>query len=162
MVAPMVQAQDYVEIPRDTLMPSQEDHIKASDLLVFHCPFFHLTAFFELGLLRRSLSRINTVMPFSRGFTRLDNPRNLYNWGQKLKGLEHILSGYLDEEYMHEKRVLEKEIREVSKEYPSDRYISDGYDMLFSWLGMLARQYQRLGLLIPEDLTYTEGGDEGI
>ena len=31
------------------------------------------------------------------------NPRNLYNWGQKLKGLEHILSGYLDEEYMHEK-----------------------------------------------------------
>ena len=90
------------------------------------------------------------------------NPRNLYNWGQKLKGLEHILSGYLDEEYMHEKRVLEKEIKEVSKEYPSDRYISDGYDMLFEWLGMLARQYQRLGLLIPEDLTYTEGGDEGI
>ena len=90
------------------------------------------------------------------------NPRNLYNWGQKLKGLEHILSGYLDEEYMHEKRVLEKEIREVSKEYPSDRYISDGYDKLYSWLGLLATQYQRLGLLIPEDLTYTEGGEEGI
>ena len=51
---------------------------------------------------------------------------------------------------------------QFSKEYPSDRYISDGYDMLFEWLGMLARQYQRLGLLIPEDLTYTEGGDEGI
>ena len=119
---------------------------------MFHCPSFHLSVLFESGLLRRSLSRINTVMPFSRGFT----------WGQKLKGLEHILSGYLDEEYMHEKRVLEKEIREVSKEYPSDRYISDGYDMLFEWLGMLARQYQRLGLLIPEDLTYTEGGEEGI
>ena len=57
---------------------------------------------------------------------------------------------------------MEKEIREISKDYPTEKYLSDGYELLFSWLGALARQYQRLGLLIPEDLTYTEGGDEGI
>ncbi len=90
------------------------------------------------------------------------NPRNLYSWGEKLKALHQIMSSYHDAEYLKEYRLAQQNIREISKLYPSDRYISEGYEALYEWLGSLSRLYQRLGLLIPENLTYTEGGEEGL
>lgn len=90
------------------------------------------------------------------------NTRNLYSWGEKLKSLHHLLSAYHDEEYLQEYRMLQERIREISKEYPSEEYVSNGYGVLFEWLGLLSRLYGRLGLMIPENMVYTEGGDEGI
>ena len=55
-----------------------------------------------------------------------------------------------------------KKIREVSSFYPSGRYVSEGYEAIFEWLGSISRLYSRMGLMIPENLVYTEGGDEGI
>jgi hypothetical protein len=90
------------------------------------------------------------------------NVRNLYTWGEKLKALHQMISAYHDEEYTKEYFAMLKQGREVSKKYPSQRYIHDGYDVFFEWLGSISRLYSRLGLMIPENLTYTEGGDEGI
>ena len=90
------------------------------------------------------------------------NPRNLYSWGEKLKALHQILSSHHDQEYAAEYRAAMKRIRDVSMDYPSGKYVSDGYDALFEWLGSISRLYSRLGLMIPQNLTYTEGGDEGI
>ena len=90
------------------------------------------------------------------------NPRNLYSWGEKLKALHHLLSGYHDQEYEAEYRAAMKRIRDVSRDYPSAKYVSEGYDALFQWLGSISRLYSRLGLMIPQNLTYTEGGEEGI
>lgn len=90
------------------------------------------------------------------------NPRNLYNWGEKLKALHHIMSAHHDEEYLQEYRLAQKNIRDISRLYPSEKYVAEGYDILYEWLGSLSRFYQRLGLLIPQNLVYTEGGEEGI
>ena len=90
------------------------------------------------------------------------NPRNLYSWGEKLKALHQILSSYHDTEYLQEYRLAQKNIREISRLYPSERYVAEGYGMLYEWLGSLSRLYQRLGLMIPENMVYTEGGEEGI
>ncbi len=90
------------------------------------------------------------------------NPRNLYSWGEKIKSLHQLLSGYYDEEYNREFKLIQKGIIEVSKEFPSDRYTYESYDLLFSWLGAISRLYGRLGLLIPMNYTYSEGGEEGI
>ena len=90
------------------------------------------------------------------------NPRNLYSWGEKLKALHQIMSAYHDAEYLQEYRLAQKNIREISRLYPSERYVAEGYDMLYEWLGSLSRLYQRLGLMIPENMVYTEGGEEGI
>lgn len=90
------------------------------------------------------------------------NPRNLYSWGEKLKSLHQLLSSYHDEEYNKEFRTIQKQITESSKSFPSDRYIHESYDLLFEWLGSISRLYQRLGLMIPENMVYTEGGEEGI
>ena len=90
------------------------------------------------------------------------NPRNLYSWGEKLKALHQLLSPYHDEEYVREYRLIQQRILEVSRFYPADRYDVEGYDVLFGWRGAVSGLYQRLGLLIPENLSYTEGGEEGI
>ena len=90
------------------------------------------------------------------------NPRNLYNWGEKLKALHQMLSAYHDEEYLREHRAAMNTIREVSSFYPTERYVSNGYEAIFEWLGSVSRLYSRMGLMIPENLVYTEGGDEGI
>ena len=90
------------------------------------------------------------------------NPRNLYNWGKKLRALHQNMSAYHDPEYLQEYRLGQKNIRELSKNYPSEQYIVDGYEALYEWLGSLSRLYKRLGLMIPENMTYTEGGEEGI
>jgi hypothetical protein len=90
------------------------------------------------------------------------NPRNLYSFGEKLKALHHMISGYHDGEYENEFRAIMQKIGEVSKDYPSAKYVSEGYETLFEWLGSISRLYSRLGLMIPQNLTYTEGGDEGI
>ena len=90
------------------------------------------------------------------------NPRNLYNWGKKLRALHQNMSAYHDPEYLQEYRLGQKNIRELSKNYPSEKYLVDGYEALYEWLGSLSRLYKRLGLLIPENMTYTEGGEEGI
>jgi hypothetical protein len=90
------------------------------------------------------------------------NPRNLYNWGEKIKALHYLLSNYHDEDYLKEHRSATKRIMEVSRDYPSARYVSEGYEVLFEWLGSISRLYARLGLMIPENLVYTEGGEEGI
>lgn len=92
----------------------------------------------------------------------LSNPKNLYNWGKKLRALHHLLSSYHDAEYLQEYRLAQKNILELSGNYPSERYIAEGYAALYEWLGSLSRLYQRLGLMIPQNLTYTEGGEEGI
>jgi hypothetical protein len=89
-------------------------------------------------------------------------PRNLYSWGEKLKSLHQLLSPYHDEEYNREYRLIQKQILDVSREFPSYRYTHESYDLLFEWLGSISRLYGRLGLMIPENLTYTEGGEEGI
>lgn len=88
--------------------------------------------------------------------------RQLYQWGQKLKALHHMLSSYHDEEYLKEFRALRTTIIRISKYYPSERYLSEGYDALFEWLGSISRLYARLGMLISMDYSYTEGGEEGI
>lgn len=90
------------------------------------------------------------------------NPRNLYSWGEKLKALHQLLSSYHDEEYNREFRVIQKQIINASAGFPSERYTHESYDLLFEWLGSISRLYRRLGLMIPENLTYTEGGEEGI
>jgi hypothetical protein len=90
------------------------------------------------------------------------NPRNLYRWGEKLKALHQNMSAYHDAEYLQEYRLAQKNILELSGNYPSERYIAEGYAALYEWLGSLSRLYQRLGLMIPQNLTYTEGGEEGI
>ncbi len=90
------------------------------------------------------------------------NPRNLYIWGEKLKALHHLISSYHDDKYLQEYRLAQKHIQEISKLYPSDSYISGGFEALYEWLGSLSRLYSRLGLMIPENLTYTEGGEDGI
>jgi len=90
------------------------------------------------------------------------NPRNLYNWGEKIKALHHLLSSYHDEDYRKEYRIAMKRIGEISRDYPSSRYVAEGYEVLFEWLGSISRLYARLGLMIPENLVYTEGGEEGI
>ncbi len=92
----------------------------------------------------------------------LHNPRNLFHWGEKLKALHQILSGYHDQEYLSEYRLAQRRIIEISKSYPSEQYVREGYEGLHEWLGSISRLYQRLGLLIPENMTYTEGGEEGI
>ncbi|MGP6220969.1 hypothetical protein [Caldiplasma sukawensis] len=90
------------------------------------------------------------------------NPKNLYLWGEKLRSLHQLLSGYHDEEYLKEYRHIQKMMEEVSKSYPTDEYVRDGYDVLYEWLGSIGRLYGRLGLMIPQNLVYTEGGDEGV
>ena len=40
------------------------------------------------------------------------NPRNLYNWGEKIKALHQMISAYHDEEYLKEHRTAMKKIRE--------------------------------------------------
>jgi hypothetical protein len=90
------------------------------------------------------------------------NTRNLYNWGEKIKALHHLLSSYHDEDYRKEYRIAMKRIGEISRDYPSSRYVAEGYEALFEWLGSISRLYARLGLMIPENLVYTEGGEEGI
>jgi len=40
--------------------------------------------------------------------------------------------------------------------------VTKGYETLFGWLGSISRLYSRLGLMIPQNLIYTEGGEEGI
>jgi hypothetical protein len=56
------------------------------------------------------------------------NLKNLYNWGEKMKALHHLLSSYHDEDYKREYRSAMKRIMEISREYPSPKYISEGYD----------------------------------
>jgi hypothetical protein len=90
------------------------------------------------------------------------NIRNLYSWGEKLKALHQILSAYHDTEYLQEYRLAQKNIKEISRFYPSERYVEEGYEALYEWLGTLSRLYKRLGLMIPENMVYTEGGEEGI
>lgn len=90
------------------------------------------------------------------------NPRNLYYWGEKLKALHGVLSAYHDQEYLQEYRIMRKQIVDVSKNWPSSRYVSEGYELLYEWLGSISRLYTRLGLMIPENLTYSEGSGEGI
>jgi len=47
------------------------------------------------------------------------NLRNLYSWGEKLKALHQMLSGYHDEEYLREYRIAMKQTTDVSRDYPS-------------------------------------------
>ena len=81
------------------------------------------------------------------------NPRNLYSWGKRLKALHQIMSAYHDAEYLQEYRLAQKNILELSGNYPSERYIAEGYAALYEWLGSLSRLYQRLGLMIPQNLS---------
>ena len=90
------------------------------------------------------------------------NLANVFSWGHKIKALHELMSSYFDEDYVKEYRVARDQMLEVSKMYPSERYVSESYDLLFSWLGSISRLYGRLGLLIPMNYTYTEGGEEGI
>ena len=53
------------------------------------------------------------------------NIKNLYNWGEKMKALHHLLSSYHDEDYKKEYRSAMKRIMEISREYPSPKYISE-------------------------------------
>ncbi len=91
------------------------------------------------------------------------NLRNLYDWVGKLKALHHLLSYYHDAEYLQEYEAIMKRIREASKTYPSAKYVEGGYDVIFDWLDAISRLFSRLGMMIPQKLTYTEGsGDDGI
>jgi hypothetical protein len=90
------------------------------------------------------------------------NLANVFSWGQKIKALHELLSLYFDEEYTREYKIARDRLLEVSKMYPSERYVSESYDLLFAWFGSISRLYGRLGLLIPMNYTYTEGGEEGI
>ena len=49
------------------------------------------------------------------------NPRNLCNWGEKLKALHQIMSSYHDAEYLNEYRLEQQNIKETLRLYPSDR-----------------------------------------
>ena len=84
------------------------------------------------------------------------NPRNLYSWGEKLKALHHLISRYHDEEYLNEYSRVGDLMKAASAHYPTSRYVTDGYASLFEWLGAISRLYSRLGLMIPESLTYSE------
>ena len=90
------------------------------------------------------------------------NLGNVFLWGQKIKALHELMSSYFDEEYTREYKIARNQLMEASRMYPSESYVSESYDILFSWMGSLSRLYGRLGLLIPMHYTYTEGGEEGI
>lgn len=90
------------------------------------------------------------------------NLRNLHSWGEKLKALHQLLSSYHDESYLREYKLMMMRTREVSLYYPSQRYVSEGYGVLFEWLGTISRLYARMGLMIPENYIYTDGGEDGI
>lgn len=90
------------------------------------------------------------------------NLANLLHWGDQLKALHYNLQSYHDEQYLREYKILMQKIREASKFYPSGKYLTDGYEACFEWLGSLSSLYARLGLLVPENLEYTEGGDDPL
>ena len=90
------------------------------------------------------------------------NLGNVFLWGQKIKALHELMSSYFDEEYTREYKIARNQLIEASRMYPSERYVSESYDILFFWMGSLSRLYGRLGLLIPMNYTYTEGGEEGL
>lgn len=90
------------------------------------------------------------------------NLGNVYLWGQKLHSLHEIMSSYFDEEYTREYQIARNQLMAISRKYPSDAYVFQAYDLLYSWMGSLSRLYARLGLLIPQNYTYVEGGEEGL
>ncbi len=80
------------------------------------------------------------------------NKRNLYSWAQKLKALHQILSAYHDDAYRAEYDDVMKRMQKISALYPSEEYTAQGYELLYDWLGCISRLYQRLGLMIPENI----------
>lgn len=90
------------------------------------------------------------------------NSKNLYHWGEKIKSLHDVLSPYHDEQYNREYALAQRRINEISLYHPSRRYLVEGYDVLHEWLGSISRLYDRLGLMIPQNMIYTEGGEDGV
>jgi len=76
------------------------------------------------------------------------NPRNLYVWIMRLNFLHSFFIQFYEEETMAGYHEAENRIREVSKFYPSLKYLVEGYEAAFDLFGVIASGYENKGLLL--------------
>ncbi len=84
------------------------------------------------------------------------------HWHDMIEGLHQALSYYWDAEYKQDVDAVNELINEALKYYPSEEYVRNIYMALKEWLGAISRLFSRLGMMIPQTLTYTEGEGDGI
>lgn len=82
------------------------------------------------------------------------NPRNLYVWIMRLNFLHSFFIQFYAEETMAGYHEADNRIKEVSKYYPSLKYLVEGYEAGFDLFGVIANGYEDKGLLLdnPEGL----------
>lgn len=82
--------------------------------------------------------------------------KSAYAWYEKIRALHEIMRPYWDDEYGGEHREIEERMKEASLLYPGDEYVAKAYAILGNWIGVIASLYDRLGLLIPQNLVSSD------
>ena len=82
----------------------------------------------------------------------------LLQWFDMIRGLHHILEGYLDmyPQFLREHGIIIRQLKECSKLYPSDSYVLSSREWLINWAGMLSRLLQEKNLLVPEEFSFSD------
>lgn len=92
------------------------------------------------------------------------DPEHLFRWGEILKSLSNSLEAYQDHDFKENYALIQKELAAVSKyRYAQrDRYVYEGYEICHEWFGAIASLIDKVGLMLPHNYEYTEGGDDGL
>lgn len=92
------------------------------------------------------------------------DPEHLFRYGELLKSLSNALEPYEYEDYDEEYKEIRRKMAEISKyRYTHrDRYISEGYEILHDWYGLISKKLDYLNILLPHNYTYVEGGEDGL
>lgn len=92
------------------------------------------------------------------------DPEHIFRFGAILQQLHNALKPYKFPEYDEQYKEIKMRIREVSAyRYTNrDRYLAEGYPILYDWYGLLAEKMDFVNILLPHNYSYTEGEEDGI
>ncbi len=92
------------------------------------------------------------------------DPEHLFRWGEILKSLSNTLEAYHDHDFEEKFARVQQELTAISRYRYSDRdrYVYEGYEICHQWLAAIAFLVDTLGLMVPHNLEFTEGGDDGL